>query len=294
MSGEELKQIEKGITPEISFDAMKFGTERDLRVALTELKWIKKTKGKVTKSDFEIVSEKYRFPTDFLKKGLRGFSFPEDYLISKSRWFPVLYSWTVHRHEHELNLFKFQFDYVQSLFRFSVILMFLGVVLSQLGFTLHNLLDLDWLQFLSAIILPFAFFFISLSAELRNSVADTKMKLDEYTAKLKEAGFYRIITANEKFIREHYRMVALAGGTLLKKMRASPSVSGIYIGTKEEEKPLQLSRLSRLLVRLHLLPKPSASVVKEKIPVFYAENPYIEYRKRIGELAEDQTIEEAT
>ena len=55
-----------------------------------------------------------------------------------------------------------------------------------------------------------------------------------------------------------------------------------------------MSGLSRLLIRLHLLPKPYASGEKEKIPIFYGENPYIEYRKRIGELAEDQTIEDTT
>lgn len=286
MSGKELKQIKKKITSEISFDAMKFGSERDLRIALTELKWIKRTKGKLIRSDFETVSNKYKFPINFLKEGLKGFSYPEDYLISKSRWFPILYSWIVQERELGLDLFKFQINYVQTLFRFSMFLVILSMILVQMGFTLQNLLDLDWLQFFSVIIFPFAFFFISLGTELRNGVANKKMQLDEYSAKLKEEGFHRLITNNERFITQHYKMIAYAGGTLLKKMRASPSLSFFYIGTKEEEKPIRLSRLSRLLVKLHLLPKKS-STEKERIPIFYGENPYIEYIKRIEKLAED-------
>jgi hypothetical protein len=35
---------------------------------------------------------------------------------------------------------------------------------------------------------------------------------------------------------------------------------------------------------LHLLSEKSPSIEKESIPVFYAENPVIEYKKRIEEL----------
>ena len=282
------------MTLENSFEAMKFGSERDLRIALTELRWIERTKGKLNERDFRIVSDKYKFPTDFLRKGLKGLSYPNDYLVSKSKWFPILYSWMYHERELGLDLLKFQIDYVQATFRFSLFLVILSVILFQMGFTLQNLLDLNLLQFFSVIILPFAFFFVSLGAELRNSVANKKMKLDEYTAKLKDEGFHRLITNNERFIREHYKMFAYAGGTVLKKMRESPTLSFFHIGTKEEEKTIRLSGFSRLLIRLHLLPKPSASRQKEKIPIFYGENPYIEYRKRIGELAENQTIEDTS
>jgi len=294
MSVEKIRDIEKRMTLENSFDAMKFGSERDLRIALTELRWIKRTRGKLNRNDFETVSNKYGFPIDFLRKGLKGFSYPEDYLVSKSKWFPILYSWTVRRTEFGLNLFRFQIDYVQTLFRFSLFLGILGIVLFQMGFTLQNLLNLDLSQFLSVLIFPFAFFFISLAAELRNSVANKKMMLEECTAKLKEEGFHQLIDDNERFIRQHYTIIAYAGGTVLKKMQESPSLSLFYIGAKEEKKPMRLNKLSRLLIRLHLLPKPSASLEKEKIPIFYGENPYIEYRKRIGELAQDRSREEAT
>jgi len=287
MSGKGLKQIEKKTTPKISFDAMKFGSERDLKIALTELKWIKRNRGKLIKIDFETVSAKYKFPVDFLKEGLKGFSYLEDYMVSKSKWFPIIYSWRDHERELGLNLFKLQIDYVQTLFRFSIFLAILGSVLFQLGFTVQNLLDLDWFRLLSVIILPFTFFFISLYVGLRSNIANKKMKLDEYSAKLKEEGFHRIIAANEKFIREHYRMIYLAGGAFLKNIQKSPPMDFFYIGMKEVEKPIRLSWIGRLLTKLHLLPKRSASIEKEKIPIFYGENPYMEYRKRIEELAEE-------
>lgn len=277
----------KKTTPKISFDAMKFGSERVFRIALTELRWMKRTKGKLTKGDFEAVSDKYELPVDFLKEGLKGFSYPEDHMVSKSKWFPIIYSWRYHERELGLKLFKFQIDYVQTWFRFSLFLAILGIILFQMGFTVQSLLDLDWRQFLSIVIFPFAFFFISLGAELRNSVVNKKMQLDECTAKLKGEGFHRLITANEKFITEHYRMIALAGGTFLKNIQKSPPASLFYIGLKEVEKPIKIGWTNRLLAKLRLLPRQPASTEREKIPIFYGENPYMEYRKRIEELAKD-------
>lgn len=288
MSGKELKRIKKKITLETSFDAMKFGSKRDLRLALTELKWIMRTKGKLIKSDFETVSDKYNFPIDFLKGGLKGFSFPEEYRVSKSKWFPIIYSWMYHERELGLNLFKFQIDYVQTLFRFSLFFAILGMILVQMGFTLQHLLDLDWLQFLSIIIFPFAFFIISLGAELRNGLSNKKMRLDEYTAKLKREGYQEMIAANEKFIREHYRMIAYAGGTFLKNIQKSLSPSFFYVGMTEVEKPIKITWISRLLARLRLLPRQAASSEKERIPIFYGENPYAAYRKRIEEISESK------
>lgn len=289
MIGKEVKQIEKKTTPKISFDAMKFGSERDLWIALTELKWIERTKGKLTKRDFEIVSDKYKFPIDFLRKGLKGFSYPDDHMVSKSKWFPIIYSWRYYERELGLKLFKFQIDYVQTLFRFSLLLYILGIILSQMGLTMQRLLNLDWLQFLSIIIFPFAFFFISLGAELRNSVANKKMQLDEYTARLNGEGFYRIIATNERFIREHYRMIAFAGGTFLKNIQKSPPASFFYIGMTEVEKPIKTSWTNRLLAKLRLLPRQPDFIEKERVPIFYGENPYIEYIKRIEELSESKS-----
>jgi hypothetical protein len=269
----------------ISFEAMKFGNENDLKIALTELKWIEKTEGKLTNNDFEAVSQKYKFPIGFLKKGLLGFSYPEDYLVSKSKWFPILYSWVVVEQQLSINLFKFQFDHLRTKFWSMIFLAILGSVLVQLGSTLQILFKLDWLQLLSVIVVPFAFFFVSISIELKNTVTNKKIKLDEYSAHLKETGFHRVIVSNERFVTRNFKNIAYAGNIVLKKLQSSPSASLLYVGWREEERTP--SRSNRLLVKLRLLPKRSASVEKEKIPIFYAENPYIEYRKRIEELEKE-------
>lgn len=232
----------------LSFEAMKFGSENDLRIALTELKYIKETKGKLTNSDFRTVSEKYKFPIDFLKKGLKGFSFPEDYLISKSRWFPIIYSWVVRERELSNNLLKFQIGYYRTKFWSTIFLSVLGAYLLQSGFILQNIFELGWLQLLSIIAIPFTFFFISLCIALKNNIANKKMKLDECSTRLKDEGFDRIIVSNEQFIRQNFKLIIYAGGIILKKIQSAPTLQFFFIGAKEEEKPP--ARFSRLLSKL--------------------------------------------
>ena len=104
---------------DLSLNAMKFGNEEDFKIAITELKWVIQTFGKATKKDFEVVSSKYNFPVDFLKQGLMGLEFPDDFKISKSKWFPILYSWSTRKREVSYKLFRLQIDYLKS--RFSLI-----------------------------------------------------------------------------------------------------------------------------------------------------------------------------
>jgi hypothetical protein len=267
----------------ISFDPMKFGNENELNIALTELRWIKKTRGKLRNSDFMAVSEKYKFPVDFLRRGFEGFSYPEDYLISKSKWFPILYSWVVRNHKHSINLYKLQFDYLQTRFRSVYFLGLLIVGFFYIDMILQAIFKLDLLQRLSLVFLPLILSFIALCVELRNNIGNKKMKLDEYSAYLDEMGLRYIILSNEEFIHQNYRRIVYASKTVLKKMQSSPLIMLFHIRTEEEEK--QPTRFNKLLRKLHLLPKLSASIEKEKIPVFYGENAYFEYEKRIKELA---------
>lgn len=267
----------------ISFDPMKFGNESELDIALTELRWIKKIEGKLRNSDFKTVSEKYKFPIDFLKKGIRGFSYPEDFLISKSKWFPILYNWVVRDKQYSINLFKLQFGYLQTKFRSILFLAIFSGISLNVGSIVQYLFKLDQLQTV-LLAIPFILSFIALCVALSNNLYSRKTKLDEYSAYLEEIGLRRIIIYNEKFIRQHYRYIIHAGGTILKKMQSSPTIVLFPKGTTEIEK--QPSQFSKLLAKLHILPKSFASSEKEKIPVFYAENTYVEYRKRIEELAE--------
>jgi hypothetical protein len=105
---------------DLSLTAMKFGSQEDFKTAMTELKWIMKTFRKVSRRDFETVSTKYNFPTDFLKAGLKGFmSDANDYRISISKWFPIMFSWERQKKEVSDELFCLHVDFLSS--RYSVI-----------------------------------------------------------------------------------------------------------------------------------------------------------------------------
>jgi len=220
-----------------------------------------------------------------LKKGLGGFSYPEDRLISKSKWFPVIYSWEVRDKQYSVNLFRLQFDYLQTRFRSIFFLSILPGAFLYLDIILRVFFELDLLQRLSLIFIPLILSFIALYVELRNNVGNKKARLDEYSTYLQEMGLGYIIAKNEQFIEQHYKPVVLVGNTMLRKMQLAPTWQTFPIGIKEVKK--QPSRSRRLLRKLHLIPKSSASIEKERIPVFYSEDAHHEYMKRIKELAEE-------
>lgn len=253
---------------EISFDAMRFGSESDLKIALTELKWIEKSNGRISENDFLSVSQKYLFPIEYLKKGLEGFSH-QDWLISKSKWFTILYSWVVKDKERSLNLFRLQFAYIRAQFIAMWVIGFSIAALLYVDYILPFFVHIDLLQRLYGEILPFVFFIVSLGIGLIPYLNDKKTKADEYSQQLRETGLGFIVSNNEKFIhRDYMRMtIAIHGNTLLRNLEKSITIIGSSVGTKEEET------------------KPSGK--KEKIPVFYAENAYVEYQKRIEELSRE-------
>jgi predicted nucleic acid-binding protein len=278
-----LVQIELRVEMEkISFDPMKFGSENDLKVALTELRLMAKSNGHISENDFLSVSQKYLFPIDFLKKGLEGFSYPEDWLISKSKWFAVLYSWIVKDKERSLDLFRLQFAYIRAGYIAMSVITVLFMALIYTDFTLPLFFHIDMLQRLLGEIFPFVLSIVALGIGLGISLNDKKTKIAEYSQQLREAGLGYIIESNEQLISKNYRRIVHAGSILLRKLEEPNVMTVIEIRTDEKEKPP--SRWTVLLCRLHLLPKSFALIKKEKIPVFYGENPYIEYQRRIEEL----------
>lgn len=84
---------------------MRFGTEVDFHIALAELKWIRQRR-QLYDDDFKLAASKYQIPKDMLVEALNGnLRFPDDYMISKSRWFPVLYSWALDSESSKNDLF---------------------------------------------------------------------------------------------------------------------------------------------------------------------------------------------
>jgi len=240
---------------ELSFNALEFGDEEDFKLAITELKWIKENFGEVTNRDFEEVSSKYCFPIGFLKHGLNGLKFPDDYRISKSKWFPILYSWVVQRNEISNKLFRLQIDYKRAKFSMIRNLAFLVGIAQTITIMMWNYDLLDMLN-LSLLILTFSLSFLGLFFEMCNPLSDKKLALEEYSYFLRRKGLGQIINDNEKFLKSINKFVIYAGDIVKKKLE-----EGICM----------------TIFAFH--------VEKGTLVVDDGEFPDQEYRKRISELA---------
>lgn len=240
---------------ELSLNSMKFGSEEDFRVAITELKWVMKTFGKATRKDFERISSKYHFPIGFLKQGLKGLSSPDDYRISKSKWFPVLYSWKNQRRQISYELLRRQIDYRAA--RFSLIRTF--AVLSGISSSIIMLLTTNFslnLLDLTLLMLTFGLFLVELLFEMKSRLSDKKAALDIHCYRLKHKGLGSIIEENERFLRSIHKFVIYAGNALKRKL----------------ESPLEMTIFK-------------AHVEKGTLVVEDGEDPNLEYQKRIFELS---------
>lgn len=246
--------MEEDSWEDLSLNAMKFGSEEDFRIAITELKWIVHTFGEATNRDFEVVSSKYNFPVGFLEQGLKGSEFPDDSKISKSKWFPILYSWRIQGREISYKLFRLQIDYLRS--RFSLIRTFviLAGIFQLLILFLANYLMLDPLE-LSLLIISFMLFSIGLFFEMKNPLSDKKMALDEYAYLLKQKGLGKIIEENERFLKRHSKFVIYAGNILKKKLEEARNIT-IF----------------------------ASHIENGKLVLDDWEDPDLEYKKRISEL----------
>lgn len=209
---------------ELSFNALKFGSEEDFRLAITELKWMKDSFGKVTDRDFEEISSKYDFPTDFLKHGFKGLKFPDDYRISKSKWFPILYSWVVQNRETSNKLFRLQIDYKRAKFTIFRNLAILVGIAELIIIMMWNYELLDMLN-LSLLILTFALFFVALFFEMYNPLNEKRTTLEEYSHLLRQKGLEKIIEENEKFLKSMSTFVRYAGNIVKKKIEEGTSIT---------------------------------------------------------------------
>lgn len=213
------------MTVKLSLNSMRFGSEEDFDTAITELRWITKTYGKSRKSDFERISSKYLFPTEFLQLGLKGLS-RDDYRISKSKWFPILYSWKNQRRDVSYKLLSLQIDYKST--KFSVIrntAVFIGIcqIIILLLSTNFALDSLD----LSLLVLTFGLFLTEWLSQMIGRLSEKRVALDEYCHILQQKGLGRIIEENERFLKTVQKFVIHAG-SILKKKLASPLEMTIF------------------------------------------------------------------
>lgn len=262
-------------------EQMKFGTEREFETALAELKWIAKTKGRLTKSDFEVAAQKYSFPADFLKEGLSGLQFPRDYMISQSKWFPVVYVWNMHFRSLHYEYLKLTVNYAwYSALMIAVpfsILMFgiiCGEVLWMLGFPLQNVALSVTPTTIGAT--------IAISLWLASKRSDAKSKREEFMTRFKSEVprkeiFYATISMTNRFI-EKRPLVAKALASRLETDVTHVNlfrVGDVMISRKKK------SRFWRIRAALSFLPGLKQHAEHEVAPVYLAENPELEYAKRM-------------
>jgi len=96
------------------------------------------------------------------------------------------------------------------------------------------------------------------------------------------------------FVNKHYRLVLFAGHILASK----PQLSFFHLGAIKEKKhkELKVGIKQKILKSLRLLPKPKPAPSTETgiVPVFYAENPHLEYEKRLSEMLKTEEVTSKT
>jgi hypothetical protein len=203
-----------------TFNPMKFGKEEDFKIAINELKWIKQRRENLTEDDFVEVAEKYNFPVDFLKHGMVGLVYPDDYRISTSKWYPIFYAWRVHSNILSNKLFRLHIDYISTKYWYLVsFAMALGG--SELvAIFLWNYFDIGIVN-LALLAVSFLLFFAALAFEMRNNLTEKKIALDEFRHSLKENGYEEIIENTNRTINEQYHAFASVGKIMQRKLEAS-------------------------------------------------------------------------
>jgi hypothetical protein len=209
----------------LSLQPMHFGSEEDFKIAVTELKWLDKTFGKIAEKDYEAIANKYNFPVDFLKKGLKeGLKEWDDYKIGKSPWFPILYSWKAQGKEASDRLIRLQIDYLYTKARRQRTFVFSLAVCLWITVFLRSVIYLDYLQ-LSLLIVTFGIFIFGLWFQLMDPVSEKKLKLDNYKRYLKQKGLIETLKSGEDYAKQQRNVVGFAGNVLIKKLESAIEMS---------------------------------------------------------------------
>ena len=277
----------------ITFAPLRFGTYEDFMKSLTELQYLKNIKGKLKQNDFYYVSAKYHFPPEFLKQGLNGLSFPNDYTISHSKWFPILYQWSVSMEKANRELILLTTRYLRARFSSMMIIVFLSLIMLDIGLYTYLFEKQNALGIFSWLLLPLFLLTLQLSWEFYVKIGETRRTLDNHIETMIEEGMKNDVKTLMGFVNKNYKMVLFAGHILASK----PLTHSYFLGMTKFKKPkdMKIGKLQKFLVALHLLPKPVEIQGEETIPVFFRENPHHAYVECLSKLlgAKKLTEEEA-
>jgi hypothetical protein len=249
---------------------MKFGSEEDFYVAIAELRWIKSLQGNLKNEDVEQIANKYLFPSDFLKEGLKGLKYPEDFMLSKSKWFPILYTWYCQRNIVK-NVWKQAAIYAKAKYDFHhALLIALASVVGVWFIWSSGLISLSYMFSAVGII-------VSILLTLWRRLEDRAEKLEVAKRLAELEGFGEDAAHAIQFALSHPLL------TYYTQKKGEPLSLVLFpMGSIEEEEPS--SPFRRFLGKLGIV-----KIKKKRIPVFWAENPGREYRERLTQLLKDQS-----
>lgn len=211
---------------------IKFGSEVDFKLAIQELKWLKSTKHRITNNDYKIISEKYVLPINFLKKGISGLNFPEDFRMLNSKWFPIFYSWTIQNHDRFVNLLRVRIDFEKSHAVSRMIPIIIVIIFGGFAWILFKNNPTELLEvFVLGIILAS----IGLYVEYSNNAKGKKVDLDEYKRQLGNEGRENLINEVDKYIRNYGKYLVFAEDIMFRKIEEAKKLQLFPMGTKKDE-----------------------------------------------------------
>jgi hypothetical protein len=212
---------------------LRFGTKNDFDLALNELRWIRSINGKLEESDYEIVSSKYLFPKEFLKHGLKGLS-QNDFIIMKSKWFPIIYGWWKHWDEMQTEYLKRIIWFSRSLFVFYFVLVVIVTTYLYLIF-LFLRFDLGPIN-LIGIGISLALFGVSFLYHLHGGKGQLEEKMVEQEDKIRKEGMEQMIESVNDFITKSkiLRVAVVSPKKALKFLSSNiVKLSGVNLGRME-------------------------------------------------------------
>jgi len=248
----------------MKYPCLKFGSKQDFEIARIELEWIR-SRRKLKLEDFRRVSHKYNLPVDFLKKGIEGLEL-DDYLISKSEWFPIIYSWRFQAIETERDFVKSCIDYVRSDYFSKRFFVYTLAFLVYLGFYFVAVLNRTIEDFVLTMTIPVLLFGLEIFIELRAKASEKKSKRDEFARQMILRGFGQNVDSTIEFVDKQWKTAIFAPQRLID----APSIS--------------LFRLDKLKGKEFEEAKKRTPKEWSVYPKFYGENSGQAYKKRIDEL----------
>ena len=192
----------------MKYPDLKFGSEQDFKRAIIELEWIRGRR-KLRREDFQEVSCKYRLPVDFLKKSLQGLDL-DDYIIFRSEWFPIMYSWKFEADNTNRNFVKLCVDHVRSRYFSKRFLVYTVALLSYFSFYLVLFLNKTIEDVAFTLIFPVLLFAVEIFIELKARVAERRSKRDEFARQMIFRGFGQNVESTIAFVEKQWKTAVFA------------------------------------------------------------------------------------